>query len=237
MMDETGSPVQYTICRPIGFTKVPSTGYVMILSEHVNTYAMAKEHPYAKAAEHAVDTARDAYFAKTNFYKEVNGEYHWKDALVKDVFREASRKREEAEKKARKDFFEAEAKAGRFPVGHSENPGKGTRAKTCHTYVDKVPPVVHFTPTGFEAGYEGVAELWKKSDEFQAAKKSADALLADYETLGGSDGATPQKPIPWLEGVPPERVKGYMLRYLTEQEAVLKEIAKYRELSGKVDAK
>jgi hypothetical protein len=227
MMDGQGNPAQYTICRPIGVTNLPQESYVMIQSEHVETYLRNKENPYAKLSKREMDISRDDYFTKMGLYEKHDGKYTWKGHPVGEIFSEATRERDKAEKDAKKAFFEAEAKAGRFPVGTPENPGKGTRAKTAHTFVSKVEAPIMFTPKEFHDEYLKAMESYKASDDFKTARERAEALLKQYTTMGGPDGITPQREVTWLRGAPPEKVKSYMIRYLTDPAGVTEEIKKH----------
>jgi len=231
-----GNPIQLTLTRPIGQTpEDPAKTYVLIPSDSVPTYLSKKDNPQTVVADRNFNKARDDYFLKSKLFEEHDHEIVFKGTPVRRITMKAASDRDQKVKELKKAFYEEEAKHGRYPVGTPQNPGKGTAEKTAHKFVlsngeDKVET---YFPEDFKEVMHKANEAWKASKDFVTAEAARKATLSEYETLGGSDGHTPQKNLEWLRGVPQKQIQSYLTMVMHDPVKTINEINRlYRVPNG-----
>jgi hypothetical protein len=229
--DPSGNLTQMTVCRPIG--TVPNTtaiSYVMIPSDHVESYIQNIQNPLELEANQALAKARDEFFLKQGFYtKPESGVLTWNGKTVHEIWKEA-RSRSELKLKADKAVHKTqEEQHGRFQPGDPRNPGNA-KDKLARPFTGKARPVEQCLPDDLYARrYAEEKEKWEKSPDYSDAKLRHQQAINSYTTMGGPDGSTPQRVITWLEGVPPNLVKQFLVRSMYDPEGTAQDIAvKYR---------
>jgi hypothetical protein len=222
--DAGGNLSQQVVCRPIG--NVPGTtdaSYVKIQSDHVTSYATGLLNPLEAGAKMELAKARDKFYVTLGLYVEKEGILLWGDTPVANLWRDAKKEADAVLKAAKAAYYTAEESAGRFPAGHSKNPGNA-KDKVAPPFPGKIKPINDYLPDKFREDVAKAELNWKKSDEHAKAEAACKKATDQYETKGGPDGTTPQQHITWLEGVPPRLVKQYLSRMLTDPTGTIEDI-------------
>jgi hypothetical protein len=222
--DAGGNLTQQVICRPIG--SVPGTtdkSYVKLQSEYIASYAAAAVNPLEAAANMELAKARDKFYVSSKLYEEKDGILFWGKTPVAHLWRDAKKKADEEFKMAKATYYSEEESKGKYPQGHSKNPGNA-KEKVAPPYSGKAKPIHDYLPDDFRLAVAKAELAWNGSKEFEKAETARKKAINQYETRGGPDGLTTQQHITWLEGVPPRLVKQYLSRAVYDPIGTVKEI-------------